>query len=759
MQETKIHEILKQGEEYFSSGAIEEAKKSFERILSANPEHLEAANNLGAIYFEEGNLDLAISSFRKVLGIDNDYIEATENLGKCLELKGNFLEALKLYQRALQLGGLKVDILNFMANCFIQLGDLATAKKVLNESLRIDGSQENVHNLLREIEKSQAVHKIESVPSTPKKRLNIGFVSIWFERGQSYVTKTLRDVVAKKHNTFVFARTGGVYGQPKLETKGFWDVPNLTIHPEYQIPQNVLVKWIRDNQLDAVAFNEEYNWNLVQAVKSSGVKVLTYLDYYKEDWKPLMGLYDAVICLTLRTYHLVKDFCNAYHVGWAVNTELFRPQDDGAEKFTFFHNAGWLGINYRKMTPAVILAFDSISKKLPDLTLFIHAQAELEKLPTEVVRVVNENPKITYHIETVPAPGLYHKGQILLFPSKLEGLGFLLLEGMSCGLPVITTDAPPMNEFVRNGENGFLVKVAKPLIRDDNIAFPETIIDMEDFKGKMVMLAMDQSLLARMKQNVRSHVDKEFNLRRMRERLLSCFEDLFFQNKEIKNATEMQLDELTTDALCSIKVLNECVKGDRNIKIASGSKGGIIKRKRPPIIVVGGMNHSGTSCIAEFLIKNGAEPGVYDPSLTPYVTYVTYENILFKNCCINLAKIQGLTAPENSVYEFEKYVEEYDGNNPLILKYPKSVFCLNALKDMLGERMKTVFVMRNALDAINSNIRKTGSDFKPIVEYYKRTYNALLNFNGDVFVACFERIRAGKDKRALLEYCGLEEGG
>lgn len=93
------------------------------------------------------------------------------------------------------------------------------------------------------------------------------------------------------------------------------------------------------------------------------------------------------------------------------------------------------------------------------------------------------------------------------------------------------------------------------------------------------------------------------------------------------------------------------------------------------------------------------------------------------------------------------------------MKYPKSVFCLNALKDMLGERMKTVFVMRNALDAINSNIRKTGSDFKPIVEYYKRTYNALLNFNGDVFVACFERIRAGKDKRAFLEYCGLAGGG
>ena len=523
MQETKIHEILKQGEEYFSSGALEEAKKCFERILSDNPEHLEAANNLGAIYFEEENLDLAISSFRKALEIDENYFEATENLGKCLELKGDFLEALKLYQRALELGDLRTDILSCMANCFIQLDDLATAKKVLNESLRIDGSQENVHNLLREIEKSQAVHKIESVPSTPKKRLNIGFVSIWFERGQSYVTKTLRDVVAKKHNTFVFARTGGVYGQPKLETKGFWDVPNLTIHPEYQIPPDVLVKWIRDNQLDAVIFNEEYDWKLVQAVKSSGLKVLTYLDYYKEDWKPLMGLYDAVICSTLRTYHLVKEFCNAYYVGWAVDTDLFRPQDDGAEKFTFFHNAGWLGINFRKMTPAVIAAFDAISKVMPHVSLFVHSQAKLNLLPPIVVDIVRNNPRIVFHAETLPAPGLYHKGKIMVFPTKLEGLGLPLFEALSCGLPVIVTNAPPMNEFIRDGYNGSLVHVAFRTTRDDNVAFPEEIVDMKDLAVKMARMADDENMLNVISENARQYAEEALAFPLLTERILNIF--------------------------------------------------------------------------------------------------------------------------------------------------------------------------------------------------------------------------------------------
>ena len=47
-----------------------------------------------------------------------------------------------------------------------------------------------------------------------------------------------------------------------------------------------------------VIFNEEYDWNLVIAARDTGIQVLTYLDYYKEDWKQYMRLYDAVLCST-----------------------------------------------------------------------------------------------------------------------------------------------------------------------------------------------------------------------------------------------------------------------------------------------------------------------------------------------------------------------------------------------------------------------------------------------------------------------------
>ncbi|MBI2471665.1 MAG: tetratricopeptide repeat protein [Planctomycetes bacterium] len=445
-------QYLGEAELFIGSGLFKEAVEACKKAIEADPSFINAYYNLAIIYHRIQHFDNAIINLKKVIELDPNDASAFNNLG----------------------------VLYFTINVFDE------AKKYFEKSLSIEPDYKEARDNLEKVHQKLQIPETQSFLKQPaestytKRCLKIGFVSIWFERGQSYVTKTLRDVIARKHETFVFARTGGVYGQPKLDTNGYWNVPNLTSYPNYQIPPDVLINWIQGNNLDAIIFNEEYDWNLVMAAKSTGTKILTYLDYYKEDWIPYMSLYDAVLCSTKRTFNLVNDICKAHYIGWGVDTELFKPNDTGNGKYTFFHNAGWLGINYRKMTPAVILAFEAISHHLPDATLFVHAQTELEKLPTEVITIVNNNPRITYQVETVQVPGLYHKGRILVFPSKLEGLGLPLLEGMSCGLPAIATDAPPMNEFVRDGYNGLLVKVAKRLTRGDGISFPEEIVDIND---------------------------------------------------------------------------------------------------------------------------------------------------------------------------------------------------------------------------------------------------------------------------------------
>ena len=517
---SKYEELMKQADRLAQDGKVDEAISLYKEVIDEDPDQCSAYYNLAILNHRQGQLDEAITNFEKVAELDPGDASVFNNLGVLCYQQNVYEKAINYFKQAMRL---KDDYFNAwygLGKTLKAFGQPCQAISVFLKTLKIDPTNEKAFQELRKIR--------ESASDLRQKRLNVGFVTIWFERGQAYVTKIIRDVVAREHETFIFARTGNVYGQPKLETNGFWDVSHLTTYDEYKIPHEALGQWIQDNQLDVVIFNEEYDWGLVQFAKSTGVKVLTYLDYYKEDWKRSMSLYDAVLCSTLRTYNLVKDYCNAHYISWAVDSDLFQPQESD-EKFTFFHNAGWLGINYRKMTPAAILAFDAISRHFPDITLLVHAQAPLDKLPAEVVRIVKENPRITYHVVTVPAPGLYHKGRILLFPSKLEGLGLPLMEAFACGLPAIATAAPPMNEFVKDGYNGLLVRVAKKVTRQDNIAFPEEIIDVNDLAAKMAKLASEPELIKEMRENAREYTETALNTDRLATRVNSVLSDLFNQ--------------------------------------------------------------------------------------------------------------------------------------------------------------------------------------------------------------------------------------
>ena len=53
---------------------------------------------------------------------------------------------------------------------------------------------------------------------------------------------------------------------------------------------------------------------------------------------------------------------------------------------------------------------------------------------------------------------LYKKCSVFVLPSRREGMSRSILEAMSCGKPIITTNVPGCRESVKDGFNGFLVK-------------------------------------------------------------------------------------------------------------------------------------------------------------------------------------------------------------------------------------------------------------------------------------------------------------
>jgi len=93
---------------------------------------------------------------------------------------------------------------------------------------------------------------------------------------------------------------------------------------------------------------------------------------------------------------------------------------------------------------------------------------------------------------------LYQGADVAVLPSKWEGLGLTFLEAMGCGLPIITVDAPPMNEFVKDGETGFLCRVAGRQ-QYPGIFVEGVHVDLDDMARKMRMLARPD-LLIKMRQ-------------------------------------------------------------------------------------------------------------------------------------------------------------------------------------------------------------------------------------------------------------------
>jgi glycosyltransferase involved in cell wall biosynthesis len=95
--------------------------------------------------------------------------------------------------------------------------------------------------------------------------------------------------------------------------------------------------------------------------------------------------------------------------------------------------------------------------------------------------------KVYFHgiLDGAPLVERFEYAQVMVMPSSYEGFGIAYLEGMGFGLPAIATTSGAASEFIKDGENGYLIPP------EDSSALAE----------RLAMLAGDHELLARMSIN------------------------------------------------------------------------------------------------------------------------------------------------------------------------------------------------------------------------------------------------------------------
>lgn len=305
--------------------------------------------------------------------------------------------------------------------------------------------------------------------------MNVGIVSKWTASGQAVVARQIRSALDELgHSTFVLARPGsGPRAQQAAagERDPVWDQPGVTEASAHDVPLAEYGDWARATSLEAILFDENYQFDAVRSLRSAGITTIGRFvwEYFAaEHVEPAREAYETIYSLTRAERDRYGELgIDSPYVQWGIHPELLEAggrrletgnqsnlQPPTSNLVKYYFPGSFLG--RRKPIRKVVKAFRRAEGD--HLRLLINAQVPRnDEFLTEAAAA---DARIELMLEDEPEDA--HRARfaacdVLLAPSRWEGLGLPLYEATAFGMPIITNDKPPMSEMVLDGRSGVLV--------------------------------------------------------------------------------------------------------------------------------------------------------------------------------------------------------------------------------------------------------------------------------------------------------------
>jgi glycosyltransferase involved in cell wall biosynthesis len=335
-----------------------------------------------------------------------------------------------------------------------------------------------------------------------RKGSRVGIVSDWHNTGVPYQSRFLSECLSAKHDVFIFAYNK--YMKDEVD----WGYKKL-VFTKLIKPWKV-ISWIKREKIKVVFFPDRLeDPEVLDWCNNNGVATVMIINFdtLKKEEFDTYRKNTILMCPVKCTYDLLKKygFKRLRFIRWAVDDEVFVPEEIMIKPpIRFIHNAGYGGARWRKNTLAVVEAFNIVCRKKKDAVLILKSQKPISEYPEKVRDIIRDNGRIRViekDLSMADLIALYRSCHVSVLPSKWEGIGIPFIESLALGLPVITVDAPPMNEWVKDTYNGFTARIGKWEQRKDRkLLVKGALVDIDDLAKQMLKLT-DKKLIERLRKN------------------------------------------------------------------------------------------------------------------------------------------------------------------------------------------------------------------------------------------------------------------
>ena len=406
-----------------------------------------------------------------------------------------------------------------------------------------------------------------------------------------------------------------------------------------------------------------------------GAPLKNWLIFYPvEKW--LAKYTDTLITINQEDYDLAKSkfskrcYDIQYVPGVGIDEEKFSFKMSNNEKHELRESLGLKDNDFVMIYPAelskrkrqiwLINSISSLLKEHSDIHLLLPGKDSLNGKCQTLVKELGLENQIHFLGYRKDIPKLLKISNLALSSANQEGLPVNVMEAMYVGLPIVASDCRGNRDLVKNGKNGYLVKIDDMLLFKNSIKSLYTEVTSEyvknnkslicDFMLEKVSIQMKAIYKIECKKNnsLISIVVPVYNVEDYLERCVNSLIDQTYKNIEI-----ILIDDGSTDN--SSRICDILKKSDSRIIVLHKKNGGLSSARNEGIARASG----------DFISFVDSDDYVSEDYVETLYNLIIKNNSDISVCIWKEAYDDGTF---KSIYRVKKYIE-LSNNNYIMLEH------------------------------------------------------------------------------------------